>query len=44
MTAEIEKKDRIINRIKSKVIETTEIEKCLYKTLLKVALQIEYVT
>ena len=32
MTAEIEKRDRIINHVKSKIaeIETADIEECLY--------------
>ena len=35
MTAEIAKKDRIINRVKSKIakIKTAEIEVCLYSMI-----------
>ena len=35
MTAEIERKDRIINHVKSKIeeIETAQIEKCLYNSI-----------
>jgi hypothetical protein len=35
MTAEIQKMDRIINRVKSKIadVQTAEIEECLYCTV-----------